>query len=135
MRKQTKVVAVASAAALLAIKAPDSGKTTFKTIDGKRYAFDDDGIMLWGWGNDQSERETDDSGWENATYYLASWEDGAMKTGWQKITVYDDTHEVKTNTWKSGGKRYHFDKRGVMVYEWYNVASTAKGEVASTASS
>ena len=127
-----------------AIKAPDSGKTTFKTIDGKRYAFDDDGIMLWGWVNENSERESDDDGWKSATYYLGSWEDGAMKTGWQKVTVYDDDDDkdddydywfnFKSNgkkraqadnndTWKSGGKRYHFDNRGVMVYEWYNVAT------------
>ena len=127
-----------------AIKAPDSGKTTFKTIDVKRYAFDDDGIMLWGWVNDNSERESDDDGWKTATYYLGSWEDGAMKTGWQKVTVYDDDDDkdddydywfnFKSNgkkraqadnndTWKSGGKRYHFDNRGVMVYEWYNVAT------------
>ena len=144
-----------------AIKAPSSGKTTFKTIDGKRYAFDDDGIMLWGWVNENSERETDDNGWADATYYLGSWEDGAMKTGWQKITVYDDStdkdddydywfnfksngkkrtnndsdgNEKLTDTWKSGNKRYHFDNRGVMVYEWYNVASISNGEQASAAS-
>ena len=143
-----------------AIKAPSSGKTTFKTIDGKRYAFDDDGIMLWGWVNDNSERETDDNGWADATYYLGSWEDGAMKTGWQKITVYDDTtdkdddydywlnfksngkkrtnndsndSEQPAKTWKSGNKRYHFDQRGVMVYEWYNVATGS--EVASAVTS
>ena len=130
-----------------AIKAPDSGKTTFKTIDGKRYAFDDDGIMLWGWVNENSERESDDDGWKSATYYLGSWEDGAMKTGWQKVTVYDDDDDkdddydywfnFKSNgkkraqadnedTWKSGGKRYHFDSRGVMVYEWYNVAQATE---------
>ena len=132
-----------------AIKAPSSGKTTFKTIDGKRYAFDDDGIMLWGWVNDQSERQSEDDGWEDAVYYLGSWEDGSMKTGWQKITVYDDkddkdddydywfnfksngkkrTHadDKKDATWKSGGKRYHFDNRGVMVYEWYNFAQATE---------
>ena len=140
-----------------AIKAPSSGKTTFKTIDGKRYAFDDDGIMLWGWVNDQSERQSEDDGWEDAVYYLGSWEDGSMKTGWQKITVYDDkddkdddydywfnfksngkkrTHadDKKDATWKSGGKRYHFDNRGVMVYEWYNVSTSDRVLKASSAS-
>jgi hypothetical protein len=108
--------------------------------------------MLYGWVNESSERETDDSGWANATYYLGSWDDGAMKTGWQKITVYDDStdkdddydywfafksngkkrtnndsngNEKPTATWKSGNKYYHFDQRGVMVYEWYNVATGA----------
>ena len=33
--------------------------------------------------------------WENATYYFGSWEDGSMKTGWQKITVYDDSTDKK----------------------------------------
>ena len=33
-----------------AYKAGDSGKTKFKTIDGKKYAFDEDGKMLYGWG-------------------------------------------------------------------------------------
>jgi hypothetical protein len=64
-----------------------------------------------------------------------------MKTGWQKITVHDDSSDkdeddydywfnfkssgkkrVHTNddsTWKSGNKKYHFDSRGVMVYEWF----------------
>jgi hypothetical protein len=126
-----------------AYTAPSSGNTTFKTIDGKRYAFDDDGKMLYGWVNDSSERQSDDNGWEDATYYLGSWDDGSMKTGWQKITVHDEssdkdeddydywfafksngkkrTHTDDTATWKSGGKKYHFDERGVMVYEWFLV--------------
>jgi glucan-binding YG repeat protein len=128
-----------------AYKAPTSGNTTFKTIDGKRYAFDDDGKMLYGWVNDNSERESDDNGWEDATYYLGSWDDGAMKTGWQKINVHDDSsdkdeddydywfnfksngkkrvHTSESSTWKSGNKRYHFDSRGVMVYEWFLASS------------
>ncbi len=40
-----------------AYKAGDSGKTKFKTIDGKKYAFDEDGKMLYGWVNE------DDSTW------------------------------------------------------------------------
>ena len=37
-----------------AYKASDnSSAIRFRTIDGKRYAFDDDGQMLYGWVNDQ----------------------------------------------------------------------------------
>ena len=58
-----------------AYKAGDSGKTKFKTIDGKKYAFDEDSKMLYGWVNeDDSTLATDDSDWEQATYYMGSWE-------------------------------------------------------------
>ena len=70
-----------------AYKAPADSHTKFKSIDGKKYAFDEDGKMLYGWINDDSTRATDDSDWINATYYCGSWEDGALKTGWQKIEV------------------------------------------------
>ncbi|MCD8223351.1 MAG: hypothetical protein LUC99_00600, partial [Clostridiales bacterium] len=69
---------------------------------------------------------------------FGSWEDGAMKTGWQKITVYDDEDNKDDDydywfNFKSNGKKrtnetqkklnskyYAFDSRGVMIYEWYN---------------
>ena len=73
-----------------AYKAPDSSATRFRTIDGKRYAFDDDGKMLYGWVNDSGERLSDDDGWESAVYYLGNWDEGDMKTGWQKIYVTDN---------------------------------------------
>ena len=124
-----------------AYKAKDSGNTTFKTIDGKKYAFDDDGKMLYGWvKKDDANLATDDSDWEDAEYYLGSWEDGSMKTGWQKITVYDQDEDDDYDYWfnfksngkkrfnesdskdilekKINGKHYAFDNRGVMTYEW-----------------
>lgn len=98
--------------------------------------------MLYGWVNEDGVRETDESGWENARYYLGSWEDGAMKTGWQKINVYDEEEDDDVDHWfyfksngksrkaedgkKINGKRYTFDERGVMVYEWV-LASGANG--------
>ena len=117
-----------------AYKAKDSGNTTFKTIDGKKYAFDEDGKMLYGWVNDDSTLATDDSDWETAEYYCGSWEDGALKTGWQKVTVYDQDEDDDYDYWfnfksngkkrtatedkKLNGKHYRFDSRGVMVYQW-----------------
>ena len=130
-----------------AYKAGDNANTRFKTIDGKRYAFDTDGKMLYGWVNEDATRATDESEWEKATYYLGNWDDGAMKTGWQKITVYDDIEDDDMEYWfnfksngkkrylndadetvmekKINGKKYGFDDRGVMVYEWTEVASSA----------
>ena len=130
-----------------------NGSLTKKVIDGKRYAFDEDGKMLYGWVAEYGDMCNGEDEWENATYYFGSWEDGSMKTGWQKITVYDDSTDkeddfdywfnFKSNgkkrahssddlndTWKSNGKYYHFDNRGVMVYEWYQIA-TQNGDQAS----
>lgn len=128
-----------------AYKAGDSGKTKFKTIDGKRYAFDTDGKMLYGWVNGDSERLTDDDAWnaneaDEDIYYLGNWDDGSMKTGWQKLTVYDAETEEDEEYWfwfKSNGKKYTaeagsdvklnktingkkygFDERGVMAHTW-----------------
>lgn len=110
-----------------------------KTIDGKQYAFDEEGIMLYGWVDENGEMQNDDTGWAttNELYYFGGWEDGSMKTGWQKITVYDDTNDKdddydywfnfksngkrrgETNKKKINGKYYAFNEFGVMVYEWY----------------
>ena len=136
-----------------AYKAGDSGKTKFKTIDGKKYAFDEDGKMLYGWVNeDDSTLASDDSDWETATYYMGSWEDGSLKTGWQKITVYDQDKDEDEDYWfnfksngkkrlnedaskeifekKINGKHYAFDNRGVMTYTW-TLKATANATTAS----
>ncbi|RHS91043.1 hypothetical protein [Clostridium sp. AM42-4] len=130
-----------------AYKAGTSSNTTkFKTIDGKKYAFDEDGKMLYGWVNkEDATLAMGDSDWEEATYYMGSWEDGALKTGWQKISVYDEDEDDDMDYWfnfksngekrvntksdkdifekKLNGKYYGFDERGVMTYEW-TAAST-----------
>ncbi len=137
-----------------AYKAGDNSTTRFKTIDGKKYAFDEDGKMLYGWVNEDATRATDDSDWETATYYLGAWDDGALKTGWQKINVYDEDEDDDLDYWfnfksngkkrfledadeqvmekKINGKKYGFDHRGVMVSEWTEIASTASVSAAST---
>ncbi len=130
-----------------------TNSTKFKTIDGKRYAFDEDGKMLYGWVNENHERVDSDS-WMDATYYLGSWDDGAMKTGWQKILVEDNedddeekefwfhfksngkkrvntSSEKEVNEVKINGKRYGFDYRGVMSYEW-TLATNANTSSASS---
>ena len=125
-----------------AYKSGDSDKTRFRTINGKRYAFDEDGKMLYGWVNKSGERQSEDEGWadESTVYYLGDWNDGSMKTGWQKITVYDEEKEddmdywfnfksngekrKQTKSWKSNGKTYAFDDRGVMVYQWVAIDDT-----------
>ena len=144
-----------------AYKASDNNNAIrFRTIDGKRYAFDDDGKMLYGWVSEDGERLSDDDGWESATYYLGNWDEGDMKIGWQKIYVYDGDEDDDMEHWfnfksngkkrdskttdnpegdnavkeeKINGKKYGFDHRGVMVYEW-TVATKADATRASSSS-
>ena len=133
-----------------AYKASDNTSSVkFKTIDGKKYAFDEDGKMLYGWINkDDASLKTEDSDWEEATYYLGSWEDGSLKTGWQKVNVYDEDEDDDYDYWfnfksngekrasvedkKINGKHYRFDNRGVMVYTW-GLASGAEASASSAA--
>ncbi len=131
-----------------AYKAGDSSTTKFKTIDGKRYAFDSDGKMLYGWVSTDGSRLSAEDDWaqKQDMYYCGSWDDGAMKIGWQKIYVHDEQEDDDLEQWfyfksngkkeynsddedvikekKINGRRYGFDERGVMVYEW-TVASQA----------
>ena len=118
-----------------------------KTIDGKRYAFDEDGVMLYGWVTETGTMANGEDEWSGSDvkYYFGGWEDGSMKTGWQKITVHDNEDgkdddydywfNFKSNgerrfndkadaTWKSNSRYYHFDERGVMVYQWFETATT-----------
>ena len=99
--------------------------------------------------NGDAERLTDEDDWANMAedvYYLGNWDDGAMKTGWQYIYVHDEKEDEDMEhcfyfnsngkrfynntdesykTKKVNGKRYGFDERGVMVYQW-NVASDSE---------
>ena len=138
-----------------------TNSTHFKTIDGKRYAFDEDGKMLYGWVNAQHERIDSDDWWSDGVYYLGEWDDGAMKTGWQKIYVSDNLDDdeekefwfnFKSNGQKRAandakgdvgnileksinGKKYGFDYRGVMTYEWTLTTTNNTQTGAATASS
>ena len=127
-----------------------------KTIDGKRYAFDEDGVMLYGWVTESGTMANGEDEWvgsiDEKMYYFGGWEDGSMKTGWQKITVHDNTdgkdddydywfnfksngerraHKSEGDTWKSNSRYYHFDERGVMVYQWFQTDATGSNASAS----
>ena len=73
-----------------AYTANDSGTTSLKTINGKKYAFTDEGKMLFGWVDVNSTRQTDDSAWKSCDYYMGDEDDGAAAIGWAQIHVIDD---------------------------------------------
>ena len=63
-----------------------------KTINSKKYAFDEEGRMLYGWV-DAGERQTDDDAWKECLYYFGDENDGAMSMGWRQISIVDDDYE------------------------------------------
>lgn len=135
-------------------KAPNSGKTAFKTINGKKYAFDADGKMLFGWVNEFAQRLTDDGAWEEATYFLGDSNDGAqVSSDWRHIAVVDAQADDEDQTYwfyfgangkkyakpltQAGlfektinGRRYTFDVNGKMLSEWVWTASPASTDAA-----
>lgn len=116
-------------------------KVSLKTIGDRKYIFDDEGRMQWGWvlesGNMIDEDDTE--GWKEAVYYCGSENEGWVSTGWKQIEVdyeddSDDGYYLKDRWFYFGnsgkktvdkdlrlknadGKeyRYGFDKYGVML--------------------
>ena len=145
MRKQTKLVAVLSAAALLAMGA---SMTSFaagweKDDAGIWHYYDSDDEMVtdewkkdgsqWFYLDEDGNMSTDT--WVDDEYYVGS--DGAMvKNGWVKTTADEDVSDpeddgdhwyyfssngkkVEDDSKKINGKTYYFDEDGKMRYGWY----------------
>ena len=126
----------------------------WQTIDGKRYYFNDDGVMQTA-GRQSMERNTSscrkvyddrldffwsdeilsDAGWTYADrmvqlwkykYYLAS--DGKMVRGWQTISgkkYYFNTDGIMQTGWQTiDGKKYFFMPEGYMMTGWISFGKT-----------
>ena len=115
--------------------------SNLKNINGKKYAFDSDGKMLYGWIDASSAEmvdEDDSDGWKTATYYAGDIDDGVITTGWRQITVEDDDETkdywfyFKSNGKKNtnekqtiNGKTYRFDPEdGHMLNDWASASSS-----------
>jgi glucan-binding YG repeat protein len=75
-----------------AYKSPTSSDTaSFKTINGKKYIFDEEGKMLFGWINKNGQKETGDDAWRTnyGVYYLGDENDGAQTIGWKNLNITD----------------------------------------------
>ena len=75
----------------------DNDSVSLKTINGKKYAFDEEGKMLFGWvDSDNAERvdNSDGDGFKEGDYYFGDSDDGAMTVGWIQLDVtYDEATE------------------------------------------
>jgi len=116
-----------------------------KTINGKKYGFDADGKMLFGFVNGLEVINDEDDAVLNCDRYYGTNDDGAMHTGWLlyqdaiDAEGYDDefywfwfaSDGVKrtNSTKKINGKTYSFDVNGAMEYEWVDttVGETSLG--------
>ena len=75
----------------------DNDTVSLKTINGKKYAFDEEGKMLWGWVDAENAEHIDDSdgdAFKEGDYYFGGSDDGAMTVGWLQIDItYDEATE------------------------------------------
>ena len=75
----------------------NNDNVSLKTINGKKYAFDDEGKMLWGWvAADNAEHidNSDGDAFMDGDYYFGNADDGAMTVGWLQMDI---TYEEATN--------------------------------------
>ena len=99
-----------------AFRRGDSATTiSAKTINGKKYAFDTDGKMLYGWVDaDTFERQTDeDTEWQDGDYYFGGEDDGAMRVNtWELIAITDsdDTENLQLGDdfWDEDQERWFY---------------------------
>ena len=127
-----------------------SGDVSLKTINGKKYTFNTDGKMQYGWVKN-GETQYDDNSWQDAEYYFGDENDGAMAEGWREIAIRDDQSsdaqpgdnywdedqtrwfyfkasgkKEKKQTGKTiNGRKYGFDEYGRMNAGWVTTATTS----------
>ena len=139
-----------------AYKRSDSatGDVSLKTINGKKYTFDTDGKMQYGWVKD-GETQYDDNAWQDAEYYFGDENDGSMAEGWKEIAIRDDQSadaqpgdnywdedqtrwfyfkasgkKEKNQTGKTiNGRKYGFDEYGRMNAGWVTQATVSNASV------
>lgn len=108
-----------------ALKQGDNSDVSLKTVNGKKYAFDDEGKMLYGWvAADNAERidDTDGDAFKDGVYYFGGEDDGAMTTGWLLMDVtYDEaTSDYETapafNEDEDQSRWFYFKSNGKKVY-------------------
>ena len=131
-----------------------------KTINGKKYAFDEEGKMLYGWVDEGgTEYNNEDNAPLYSTYFFGpndtttvngvTYTGGAMVTGWYNyldgIDIYEDEGDeslwlyFNTSTGKKevskekriNGLYYHFDENGIMDSGWTRVSSYGDAATAS----
>ena len=131
-----------------------SSDVSLKTINGKKYTFNTDGKMQYGWVKN-GETQYDDNAWQDSQYYFGDENDGSMAEGWREIAIRDDQatdaqpgdnywdedqtrwfyfkasgKKEKDQTGKTiNGRKYGFDEYGRMNAGWVTQATTSNTSV------
>ena len=107
----------------------NNDKVAIKTVNGRKYAFDEEGRMFFGWVNAESAERIDNSGGEgfkDGDYYFGGADDGVMTVGWLQMDVTyseateddykytaaafnDDENQTRWFYFKSNGKKVYSD--------------------------
>ena len=111
-----------------------------KSINGKKYLFDQDGKMLYGWLGEQTELNANADAWTNADFYYGGFDDGSAQHGWVQLNVedngedatywfyFDDNGKKVSDKKKTiNGATYYFDKQGRMIEDWSSAVKAASG--------
>lgn len=116
----------------------------WKTVNGKKYAFSEEGKMLYGWldANEMVSNENDDA-YASGIYYCGDNEDGARRTNaWEYMYIADGSDDAYhwfyfDNQGKKvvsaqktiNGKKYAFDANGFMAAEWATVSTDNAADI------
>lgn len=79
-------------------------KANWKTINGKKYTFDEDGKMQFGWiSKEDGKRDTADDAWKTAEFYCGDENDGAQAVGWMSLNITDEDYDTSADAknWSS----------------------------------
>ena len=111
-----------------------------RSINGKKYLFDQDGKMLYGWLGEQTELNSNADAWVNADFYYGGFDDGSAQHGWVQLNVedngedatywfyFDDNGKKVSDKKKTiNGATYYFDKTGRMIEEWSSAHKAVSG--------
>ena len=100
-----------------------SDKAVFKIVNGKKYLFNDEGQMLYGWVDEDGTRLTEDDAWKTGLYYLGGSNDGAQSVGWVALDIKAEDDEYgegfsSLNTFddEDQNRWFYFNSNGKKVY-------------------
>lgn len=100
-----------------------SDKSAFKLVNGKKYLFNDEGQMLYGWVDEDGTRLTEDDAWKTGLYYLGGSNDGAQSVGWAALDIKAEDDEYgeglsSLNTFddEDQNRWFYFNSNGKKVY-------------------
>ena len=89
--------------------------TSWKTINGKKYAFDENGHMLWGWVDHDGVRAKGDEGYKTGYFYCGDADDGARVTNdWRYLYVGTENHS--DNDSEDDTFWFYFGANGEKIY-------------------